>query len=86
VARSAYPPHAFIQAYQVVDQVLRLAVRARYITGNPADHVQLPRKNAREKFALTPAGAPTRQSRRGTQDDGLHAARAGADRELSDGP
>ena len=46
-------PARVIQAYQVVDQVLRLAVRARYITGNPADHVQLPRKNAREKFALT---------------------------------
>ena len=42
-----------IQAYQVVDQVLAFAVRARYITQNPADDVQLPRKNTPENTALT---------------------------------
>jgi Phage integrase, N-terminal SAM-like domain len=42
-----------VQAYQVVDQVLRYAVRARYISLNPADDVQLPRIKAPEKIALT---------------------------------
>ncbi|MGH3556310.1 tyrosine-type recombinase/integrase [Mycobacterium sp.] len=42
-----------VQAYQVIDQVLRYAVRARYISLNPADDVQLPRKNTPEKSALT---------------------------------
>jgi integrase len=42
-----------VQAYQVLDQVLRYAVRARYITVNPADDVQLPRKITPEKSALT---------------------------------
>jgi integrase len=42
-----------VQSYQVVDQVLRYAVRARYISLNPADDVQLPRKTITEKAALT---------------------------------
>jgi integrase len=42
-----------IQAYQVVDQVLRYAVRARYISLNPADDVALPRRNNPEKTTLT---------------------------------
>jgi integrase len=42
-----------VHAYQVVDQVLRYAVRARYISMNPADDVQLPRKSTTEKAALT---------------------------------
>lgn len=42
-----------VQAYQVVDQALRYAVRARYISVNPADDVALPRKNTPEKTALT---------------------------------
>jgi integrase len=42
-----------VQAYQVLDQVLRYAVRARYISLNPADDVQLPRKTTPEKTALT---------------------------------
>jgi integrase len=46
-------PARVIQAYQVVDQVLAFAVRARYITTNPADDVQLPRKNTTERTALT---------------------------------
>ena len=33
-----------MQAYQVLDRVLRFAMRARYISLNPADDVQLPRK------------------------------------------
>jgi integrase len=41
------------QTYQVVDQVLRFAVRARYISINPADEIQLPRKTTPEKTALT---------------------------------
>lgn len=42
-----------VQAYQVVDQVLGYAVRARYISLNPADDVQLPRRVVPEKTALT---------------------------------
>jgi integrase len=42
-----------IQAYQVLRQVLRYAVRARYISVNPAEDVQLPRKTTPEKTALT---------------------------------
>jgi integrase len=48
-----------IQAYQVVDQALSYAVRARYIPVNPADHVQLPRKATSEKSALTHAQVRT---------------------------
>jgi hypothetical protein len=33
-----------VQAYQVVDQVLRFAVRTRFISQNPADDISLPRK------------------------------------------
>lgn len=46
-------PARTIQAFQVVDQVLRFAVRARYIAVNPADDVHLPRKASREDKALT---------------------------------
>ncbi|MGA8254559.1 MAG: tyrosine-type recombinase/integrase [Mycobacterium sp.] len=42
-----------IQAFQVVDQVLAYAIRARYIAINPADGVHLPRKSSREDKALT---------------------------------
>ena len=42
-----------VQAYQVLDQVLRYAVRSRYIAVNPASDVQLPRINTPEKIALT---------------------------------
>jgi integrase len=42
-----------VQAYQVVDQVLRYAVRTRHIGLNPADDVQLPRINTPEKTSLT---------------------------------
>lgn len=33
-----------IQCYQVVDQVLRFAVRAKHLASNPADGIELPRK------------------------------------------
>ena len=42
-----------VQAYQVLDQVLRYAVRSRFIAVNPAADVQLPRINTPEKTALT---------------------------------
>ena len=42
-----------VQAYQVVDQVLRFAIRARFIALNPADDIALPRKSTLEKTALT---------------------------------
>ncbi|KAA1429655.1 site-specific integrase [Mycolicibacter arupensis] len=42
-----------VQAYQVLDQVLRYAVRARFISLNPADGIQLPRKAVPEKTSLT---------------------------------
>ena len=46
-------PARVIQAYQVLDQTLRFAVRSKYIAGNAADHIQLPRKTTPEKIALT---------------------------------
>ncbi|MDX1884973.1 site-specific integrase [Mycolicibacterium sp. 120270] len=46
-------PARVIQAFQVVDQVLSYAVRARYIAANPADGVELPRKSTQEDIALT---------------------------------
>jgi integrase len=46
-------PTRVIQAFQVVDQVLRFAVRSRYIAINPADDIALPRKASREDIALT---------------------------------
>ncbi|MGV0793558.1 tyrosine-type recombinase/integrase [Mycolicibacterium sp. XJ1819] len=46
-------PARVIQAFQVVDQVLSYAVRARYIAANPADGVELPRKSTSEDIALT---------------------------------
>jgi integrase len=42
-----------VQAYQVIDQVLRFAVRAKYIAVNPADDIALPRKASPEKTSLT---------------------------------
>jgi integrase len=48
-------PARVIQAFQVLDQVLRYAVRSRYIAANPAGDVQQPRKNTAEKMALTHA-------------------------------
>jgi integrase len=42
-----------IQAHQVVDQVLAYAIRAKYMATNPADHIELPRKTAVEKIALS---------------------------------
>jgi integrase len=42
-----------VQAYQVLDQVLKYALRSRYISVNPATGVQLPRITTPEKFALT---------------------------------
>ncbi len=46
-------PARVIQAYQVLDQTLRFAVRSKYIAANPAEHIQLPRKTTPEKIALT---------------------------------
>ena len=46
-------PARVIQAYQVLDQTLRFAVRSKYIAANPADHIQLLRRTTPEKIALT---------------------------------
>jgi integrase len=46
-------PARVIHAFQVLDQVLRYAVRARYIATNPADDIVQPRKAPREDVALT---------------------------------
>ncbi|GFG67076.1 site-specific integrase [Mycobacterium kubicae] len=46
-------PGRVIQAFQVVDQVLGYAVRARYMAVNPADGIELPRKRTREDIALS---------------------------------
>jgi integrase len=42
-----------IQAYQVVSQVLRFAVRANYLAANPADDIELPRKPDVDQRYLT---------------------------------
>lgn len=42
-----------IQAYQVVGQVLRYAIRAKHLAANPADDVELPRKLETEQRFLT---------------------------------
>lgn len=42
-----------IQAYQVVSQVLRFAVRAKHLAANPADDIDLPRKRDVEQRYLT---------------------------------
>ena len=42
-----------IQAYQVVSQVLRFAVRAKYLAANPADGIELPRKRDVDQRYLT---------------------------------
>jgi integrase len=42
-----------IQAYQVVSQVLRFAVRAKHLPANPADAVELPRKPETTQRYLT---------------------------------
>lgn len=46
-------PSRVIQAYQVVDQVLRYAIKTGRLTINPADDVELPRKTEPEKRYLT---------------------------------
>jgi integrase len=46
-------PARVIQAHQVVHQVLAYAIRAKYIATNPADHIELPRRTAAEKIALS---------------------------------
>lgn len=46
-------PSRVVHAYQVVDQILRYAVRSKLIAVNPADDIELPRKVTAEKAALT---------------------------------
>jgi hypothetical protein len=63
-----------IQAYQVLRQVLRYAVRARYISVNPAEDVQLPPEDHPGEDRTHPRpGAPARRRRRRPTDDGLRA-------------
>ena len=42
-----------IQAYQVVSQTLRFAVRAKHLPANPAEGIELPRKHEMEQRHLT---------------------------------
>jgi integrase len=42
-----------IQAYQVVSQVLRFAVRAKHLAANPADGIELPRQREAARRYLT---------------------------------
>ncbi len=42
------------QAHRVMSQILKAAVRSRYIPANPADGIALPRKPKREQLFLTP--------------------------------
>ena len=43
------------QSHNVLSQVLKAAVRARYLPANPAEGVSLPRKAKREQLFLSPA-------------------------------
>jgi integrase len=60
-----------VQAYQVVDQVLRYALRTRYISVDPADDIQLPRKFVPEKTALTHDQVRDLAEAAEVSDDGL---------------
>ncbi|WP_083864631.1 tyrosine-type recombinase/integrase [Nocardia brevicatena] len=42
-----------IQAYQVLDQVLRFAIKAKRLAVNPAEEIDLPQKSSAEKRFLT---------------------------------
>lgn len=53
VIETGLSPARVHHAYQVVDQVLRFAMRSKLIAFNPANDVELPRKTATEKIALT---------------------------------
>ncbi|WP_244165066.1 tyrosine-type recombinase/integrase [Rhodococcoides fascians] len=46
-------PSRVVAAYQVVDQVLAYAIRAKHLAHNPADEVELPRIENPEKTYLT---------------------------------
>ena len=46
-------PARVTQAHQIVHQVFAYAVRAKYVAANPADSIELPRKDQGEKIALT---------------------------------
>lgn len=46
-------PARVVQAHQVVHQVLAYAVRAKYVAVNAADNIELPRRDAAEKVALS---------------------------------
>ncbi|OZE92477.1 site-specific integrase [Rhodococcoides fascians] len=46
-------PSRVVAAYQVVDQVLAYAIRAKHLAHNPADEVELPRIEHPEKTYLT---------------------------------
>ena len=48
-------PSRVIQAYQVLDQVLRYAIRSKRLAHNPAQGVELPRKSEPERRYLTHA-------------------------------
>ncbi len=53
VIETGLSPARVHHAYQVVDQVLRFAMRSKLIAFNPANDVDLPRKATSEKIALT---------------------------------
>ncbi|WP_063713100.1 tyrosine-type recombinase/integrase [Nocardia jiangxiensis] len=46
-------PSRVIQAYQVLDQVLRFAIKSKRLVANPAEEVDLPSKSVAEKRFLT---------------------------------
>lgn len=53
VIETGLSPARVHHAYQVVDQVLRFAIRSKLIAANPANDVELPRKTTAEKIALS---------------------------------
>ncbi len=54
-AAGGLSPARVIQAHQVMHQVFVHAIRAKHLALNPADYIELPRKDSREQIALTHA-------------------------------
>lgn len=55
VIKVGLSPSRVHHAYQVLDQVLRYAMRSKRLAFNPANDVELPRKTTTEKISLTHA-------------------------------
>ena len=53
--KAGLSPARVIQAHQVMHQVFVHAIRAKHVAVNPAEYIELPRRESREQIALTHA-------------------------------